>query len=76
MVLSEALLISGVGLTFGVLAAVAIVRVAGTALIGLGEVDTRIVAAVVVSTVALVVGAAILPAVRAARVDPALLLRL
>ena len=76
MILRDVLATSAVGLAVSVPIAAQVVRVAGSALVGLLAVDTAGVAAVAGCTVVVVVAAALAPAVRAARIDVAALLRL
>jgi len=76
LVLHEALWTASAGIAAGLLAAVAAVRLAGGALLGVPSLDARAMLLVTLLTVALVVAASLGPARRAARVDVAELLRL
>ena len=76
MILRDALATSVIGVVIGLPVAAAIIRVAGSALAGLIAVDAVAMTAVVGCTIALVVAAAVTPAIRAARVDVGGLLRL
>jgi hypothetical protein len=75
MVVRDALVTGAIGLAGGMVFASAIIRLAGSALVGLFALDGSAVAAVVVCTITLVVAAALAPAMRAARVDVGALLR-
>jgi ABC-type antimicrobial peptide transport system permease subunit len=76
LVLREALLTATGGIVVGLATTVAIVRFAGSALLGVPSLDARAALIVACGTVALTLAAALGPARRAARVDVAELLRL
>jgi putative ABC transport system permease protein len=75
MVLRDALGTGALGLLSGLLIAIAGVRFIENALFGLITVTPTVVAFVIIGTALLVAGAALIPAVRASRVDAAALLR-
>jgi putative ABC transport system permease protein len=76
MVLSEALWTAGAGIAVGLTAAIAAVRAAESALLGVPSLDARSMFVVALGAIALTIVAAVGPARRAARVDVAELLRL
>ena len=76
LVLREAGATGAAGIGIGIVAGAVVVRVAGAALLGVPTLDVRAIAVVVSVASSIVVLAALTPAVRAARVDVAQLLRL
>jgi putative ABC transport system permease protein len=76
LVLHEALWTASAGIAAGLLVAVAAVRLAGSALLGVPSLDARAMLLVTLAAVTLVIAASLGPARRAARVDVAELLRL
>lgn len=75
LVFADAMATGAVGLGIGIAAAVGIVRAAGAQLLGLAPFDAPVALGVVSLVSALVCAAALMPALRAARVDAAALLR-
>ena len=75
VVLTEAALTAGGGMMVGVALAIALVRVAADALLGVPSLDGRSVAIVAISGFVIAMGGAMGPARRAARVNAADLLR-
>ena len=75
LVLSEAVVMGSIGAAAGLVATVAVVRLASAALLGIPTLDVRSVLFVVSATSSVVLAAGLSPALRAARVDVAQLLR-
>ena len=76
IVLADAVVTAGVGLAAGLGVALAAVRLAQASLLGLADLNGSVVLAVVAAIFLLMLGAALVPARRASRVDVATLLRL
>ena len=74
-VLKESLVLVAAGLVTGVPAALALTRLVASRLFGVGPTDVATIAGAVAVIVALSAVAGLLPAQRAARVDPMLVLR-
>jgi ABC-type antimicrobial peptide transport system permease subunit len=74
-ILAESLTLVVVGVTIGVPAALAVTRLIGTRLFGVGSSDPLTIAGAVALLAAVTTVAALLPARRAARVDPMVALR-
>jgi len=75
MVVRDALVTSACGIVAGLAFAAAIVRLAGSVLVGVMTVGAATMVLVAAGTVALVIASALAPALRAARVDAGTLLR-
>jgi predicted permease len=75
MIAGRALVLATGGLLLGLLAALALSRVLQSQLYGVGVVDPLTLGTVVLVLVASAIAASVLPAVRAARLDPGLALR-
>ena len=76
LVVREALLTAGIGIVVGLGLAIALVRLAGRALLGVPSIDVSAALVVVACAIALTIAGSLGPAFRAARVDVAVLLRL
>ena len=75
MLLGQSLRLAGVGVLLGILAALALTRLVSGLLFGISPTDPVTVAAVAFTLMATAVIAALIPAWRAARIDPAIALR-
>jgi ABC-type antimicrobial peptide transport system permease subunit len=75
MIAGRALVLATGGLLLGLLASLALSRVLQSQLYGVGVVDPLTLGTVVLVLVASAIAASVLPAVRAARLDPGLALR-
>jgi predicted permease len=76
LVLKEGLVLAGIGVLFGMLLSLPVQRALGTALAGLGPLDTTTLALVPIGLIVVALAACLGPAWRASRVDPCLVLRL
>jgi len=76
LVVREAAQAAVVGTAVGLLTAIPILQIAGGSLLGLPSLDAPAIGVVVLTTFALTVAASLTPALRAARVDVAALMRL
>ena len=75
LVIGEAARMAGIGIAAGVAAAIGLTRLMASLLFGVGPRDPRTFIAVVASLFAIALAAALIPAWRAARIDPAACLR-
>ena len=75
LVVGEAARMAGVGIAVGVVAAAALTRSMAALLFGVGPRDPRTFLAVASTLFAIALAAALVPAWRAARIDPAAALR-
>jgi len=75
MVLWRGFGLSGIGVVLGVLGSLALTRVLAGLLFGLSPTDPRVFAGVAVTLLATALGATLIPALKASRVDPLVALR-
>jgi ABC-type antimicrobial peptide transport system permease subunit len=75
LVIGEAARMAGIGIAAGVAAAIGLTRLMASLLFGVGPRDPRTFVAVAASLFAIALTAALVPAWRAARIDPAACLR-
>src|SRR5262249_61652568 len=75
LVVGEAARMAGLGIVIGIAAAAALTRLMSALLFGVGPHDPATFAAVAAALFAIALAAALVPAWRAARIDPAVALR-